>query len=117
MDMDVESSANIDVLDYTLVFKAGSYVTTTGLEDIRVSVDGDEFDLPAKLFDTDSNDVVDNLTINLADTQLNAFSIDAGKKVNVKVLATVKGDDAATANYQVTLYIHKVKNTDTNNII
>jgi len=122
MDIDVESAANIDVLDYTLVFEW--YTLTGQLEDIRVSVDGDEFDLPMSLFDdngdwtvnaADTDWVVDTLNINLADKYLNAFSIDAGKKANVKVLATVASENEDS--YKVSLYIHKIKNLDTNKIL
>ena len=123
MDIDVESAADIEVLDYTLKFK-NTLTATDQLEDVRVSVDGDEFDLPMSLFDDDGNWtvnaadtdwVVNTLNINLADKYLNAFTVDAWKKANVKAGTTKK---AATAgDYQITLDINKIKSIDTKNTI
>jgi len=117
MDIDVESAADIEVLDYTLKFRAAALTADDQLEDVRVSVDGDEFDLPMSLFDTNADHTVDAWNINLADKYLNAFTIDAWKKVNIKVLATTKKDADDGNGYQITLDINKIKSIDTKNTI
>ena len=68
------------------------------------------------LFDTDADDVIDNRTIDLADKYLNAFTIDAWKNANIKVLATTKAD-ATAGSYQISLLINKIKSIDTKTTI
>ena len=105
LNLELSAAANVDILNYNVDF--GAYtITASDLENIVISIDGNETDIAFA-------DIIGNV-VTFNDKVRDAFSIDANKTVSIKVTADVK---AANTYGPLTFQVTSIKNTDTNTTV